>query len=363
MLGRWDEEKRLHQQIQAPVKDLVLQQIAFKMHERRQTSLHIAEFREMVQNELKSRGFIEETPLLYDEIIDRSGLFRVDSQHIEFRHLLFQEFFAGRAISDPDFISHSIDDEWWKRAVVFYFGEHPNEIASLMKLANSIEQMEGERAFMAATTVGLALQACYFGHVDAKAQVYLRVIRAIVDARSRPSFRRTLDRLPIVLLVACFFTARESLALSNLKLFVERLQTELLDSYKEDPAKQDEVRLWMIIGLLQSGMYDLAHIYIERFKPHNSTLLIALELELILARAGRILPEDGRTQLSSLMKIVGERFRPVGESLIKQLEREAKLLEKEAKEAGDPNGDLADSEMAANAHNAKAIDHARPTDD
>jgi hypothetical protein len=328
MLGRWDEGKQLYQQIQAPVKDLVLQQVAFKMHDRRQTSVPANEFREMIHYELKSRGFEEESPLLYEEIIERSGLFRRDTEKVEFRHLLFQEFFAGRAITDSEYIDRVLDDEWWKRPIVFYFGEHPNDTVSLIRLGSSLEEKHGEKSFIAATTVGLSLQACYFAQVEEKARAYGDVIRAIVEARSETEFKEDFRDLAFLMLIGCYFWARESLALSNLKIFVERVQNGLLEIYKEDAGKQDEVRLWFIVGLLQSGLYDVVHIYVERFKPKDPTLLFALKLQITEASAVRMLADSTRAELRALTKIVDERLEPKWPEIKKRIERETKLIDR-----------------------------------
>ena len=362
MLGRWDEEKRLHQQIQAPVKDLVLQQVALKMHERRQTSIAADEFREMVYSELKNRGFIEETPLLYEEIVERSGLFRRDSNHIAFRHLLFQEFFAGRAITDSNYIDRIIEDDWWKRAVVFYFGEHPSDSPSLTRLAHSLQGMKIEKAFNAATTIGLALQACYFAPVDDKADIYSCVIRSIVDVRSDPDFGESLARLPFVLLFSNFFVARESLALSNLKLFVERVQNEMLDAHDphvDEQDKQDEIRFWFIVGLLQSGQFDLAHVYIHRFKPRNPSLLLMLRLDGFIAQHERMISDDSRTMLKEIDKITASRLQPLADALRKQLENEARQIDKSAIENKEVEGRIADS--GEEAVDGKATDQKEST--
>lgn len=328
MLGRWDEGKKLCQQIQAPVKDLVLRQVAFGMHQRRETGMPLEEFRKAVYNELHSRGFIEDTDLLYDEIIERSGLFRVDLNRIEFRHLLFQEFFACRAITGPEYITSVIDDYWWKPAIVFYFGEHPDDIASLTKLAHALAAKKGDACFIAGTTIGVALQACYFAPIGDKAEVYSRVIRSVADARSDPEFGRRHAGMPLMLLISSFFSARESLALSNLALFVERLQSELLEAYRDDAAKQDEVRFWFIVALLQSGFYDLAQEYAENFKPRNPALLLALDVELLLTEHVRVVSSEARDQIKALIKLVTDRMRPAAKMLVSQLEREALESEK-----------------------------------
>jgi energy-coupling factor transporter ATP-binding protein EcfA2 len=330
MLGRWDEGKKLHQQIQAPVKDLVLQQIAFGMHERRVTSIPVRDFKARVFRELESRGlFIEEMPKFYEEIVVRSGLFRVDSENIEFRHLLFQEFFAGRAIPSADYIKSRLEDDWWKRAVVFYFGENPNDIDSLHELARALPTLNNDEAFTAATTLGLALQACYFSHVEDKFDVYSSIIRSIIDARMSPGFGGKLSGLPIMLVTVCFFRARESLALSNLSLFTERIHESLLQIYENEPVKQEEARFWLITGLMECGLYDLANVYLERFRPRgeSSRLLFPLQIAVFDAGSRRVLSQDGQKILRELSKIARTRFSDVAEALIREIEKELDQLD------------------------------------
>ena len=63
--------------------------------------------------------------VLLDEILNRSTLLRESDGFTEFRHLLIQEYFAGRAIPDDATLAKYSTDEWWRRAVVFYFGSNP----------------------------------------------------------------------------------------------------------------------------------------------------------------------------------------------------------------------------------------------
>ena len=343
MLGRWDEGKKLHQQTQAPIKDLVLQQIAFRLHDRRLTSLSIAEFRSMVQEELRTRGFIEETELLYDEIVERSGLFRVYSERIEFRHLLFQEFFAGRAIKDPKYIDKIIEDYWWKRAIVFYFGENPNDIESLRGLALSLKEKVGDTAFVAATTVGLSLQACYFAHVDSKADVYSMVTSSIMTAMGNDGlFANELDEFPYIRLLVCFLLARESLALANLKLFIDDVEKKLWEACQGDPEREEEVRFWLAVGLLQSGLYELAAERTAHFKLKSPSLLLALWMELLTCSSVRISSKNDRDQLRALEKLVLERLKPHLVTLSREFARElrtaretGKLMMPEPRESGE----------------------------
>ncbi len=101
------------------------------MHRERLTSIDLARFDQIVRTELETRGHKADTEQLRDEILNRSGLFRWNGDVIEFRHLMIQEFFAGRGIPTQSFLQSVITDYWWRRAIVFFFGEHPGSSEAL----------------------------------------------------------------------------------------------------------------------------------------------------------------------------------------------------------------------------------------
>ncbi len=99
----------------------------------------------IIEDELVRRGHYEDVANILDEIFQRSGIFRVMGNHFEFRHHLLQEFFAGRGISDPDTVHQLIHDDWWKRALVFYFGERADSISLLAASAKSASGLDPSR--------------------------------------------------------------------------------------------------------------------------------------------------------------------------------------------------------------------------
>ena len=179
MLGRWDERKGLRQQYQAPLKDFVLTRLAFNMHTSRKVSISRIEANEIIREELVQRGHEEDVPSLLDEIFNRSGLFRIVGDNIEFRHHLFQEFFAGRGIAEPETVHQLIHDEWWKRALIFFFGEKADNIGLLSSAAKQNHGLTPMLLLEAATTVGLALQACYLSPVAEKLDLWKWVVESI----------------------------------------------------------------------------------------------------------------------------------------------------------------------------------------
>ena len=184
MLGRWDASKGLSHQYHAPLKDFLLKKVGFELHRRQSTSIHIRDFKDLIEKELASRGHKADTNQIVDEILYRSGLFRVLNETVEFRHLLLQEFFAGRGIPSEDFLETIVGDEWWGRAIVFYFGERASDIAGIQHIIKSIRSRPVKEIYVASITLGLALQACYLAEVKDKIDILKWVIEALSSTRN-----------------------------------------------------------------------------------------------------------------------------------------------------------------------------------
>ncbi len=186
MLGRWSASKGMGQQFHAPLKDFLLRQVAFEMHRRQVTFLTLEDVEGILTTALSTRGLVAELDVLIDEVLYQSGLFRVNEGSVEFRHLLLQEFFAGRGLPASDFLETVVDQDWWQRAIVFYFGEHPDDIRGLQAARGAVQCRTAPEQYRAAITLGLALQACYLVEVKDKAEVFKWVVQ--VMARSKRGF-------------------------------------------------------------------------------------------------------------------------------------------------------------------------------
>jgi energy-coupling factor transporter ATP-binding protein EcfA2 len=278
MLGRWDSSKGLAQQYHAPLKDFVLTRVAFEMHRRRATSISVDEFEEIIENELKSRGHEANMAELLEEMVHRSGLFRIVGDSIEFRHFLLQEFFAGRGIPSVDFLEAVVGEEWWQRSIVFYFGENPSEGTSLETVKTSLTLRPLEETYQAATTVGLALQACYLIEITQKMRIYRWVVEAL--ARARHSFvegASEFEKYPLRMFIGYYLLAKDSVALSILESNVG----EVLKSWQAervDDAEEDLRMFWLIVGLLEAGSVKKAEELIKRFHPGDARLLLGIHL-------------------------------------------------------------------------------------
>jgi hypothetical protein len=279
MLGRWDATKGFRQQYQAPLKDFILTKVAFEMHTERITKIELDRFSHILQTELKNRGYEADTEQLREEILNRSGLFRLVDNSVEFRHLLIQEFFAGRGIPSIEYLHTIISQPWWTRAVVFYFGDHPEDSSGLQSAIAAQPGRTVVENYYAALTLGLALQACYLVEVKDKIDIYRWVVDGLSDAKEE--FLVAADsadrRIPLTSFIAYYLFGRDSVALSVL----ESRTREILDRWRDRDLSQDQHdirRFWLIVGLLECGGVREVEQMLKTFKPNDSRLLLGVHL-------------------------------------------------------------------------------------
>lgn len=311
MLGRWDESKGLRQQYQAPLKDFVLTRLAFQMHSNHKVSLARTEAAEIVRSELIRRGHDENVPKLLDEIFDRSGMFRVIGNEIEFRHHLLQEFFAGRGIADPETVHQLIHDDWWKRALVFYFGERPDSISLLAASAKSTQGIEPARLLEAATTVGLALQACYLSPMGEKLDVWKWVVEALEISQAPAIQAVDVDgKYPMSSFFHFYLYARDSVSLSHLRMNVEDIKAWATANTLADEASHEQHMYWLIVGLIEAGDISCAEELVTKFHPTDRRLLAAIHLGCHLAHEIRPLPESEKEAAGRICSTLAHKVAP-----------------------------------------------------
>ena len=319
MLGRWDESKGLSQQYQAPLKDFLLTKVAFKMHQQEKIRITIAEFEEIVVEQLHKRGHRAQIDQILDETLYRSGLFRIVGHNIEFRHHLLQEFFAGRGIPSEDFVKQVVTNEWWKRAIVFYFGERPSEIGILQEVMKTTSEKVGGCLVEAATTIGLALQACYLSEVEKKLEVWKSVATALSIARDMVVENIDKEhRYPVTSFVHYYLYGRDAVALSNIKDNLEELEHWVADSTLGNMEEQEAKLFWFISALIEIGELGLARKLIEQYKPEELRYLLAIHLGCYLTKELRQIEQDGKEDAEEICKRLEKKVEPLRVQLMKE---------------------------------------------
>lgn len=326
MLGRWDAAKGLSNQYQAPLKDFILQLIAYKMHKEKESRISIKQISDIIKEELKSRGHESDVELLLEEILYRSGLFRFpEESYVEFRHLLLQEFFAGRGIkSEKELLDH-ITDEWWQRAIVFYFGENPDNFDELVSIIDMLGEANVNplQVYQASITLGLSLQACYLVKVIDKALIFDNVINGISVGYNIFS-KKTNSQTPISQFIGYFLASRDSLACSNV-LKDDKYLGELTQKLNRDNSESEEKDIYefcLIIGLIESGLLSLAEERMETFHPKDLKLLLAIHLGCFLTHHVRSVSTENKKISKRICDTVAEDILPLRKQVLEEFKSE-----------------------------------------
>lgn len=324
MLGRWDGTKRLGLQYQAPLKDFVLRQVAFAMHREEKVDIGMGELKNLIARELADRGHEASVEVLTDEIIGRSGLFRQVGDRVEFRHHLLQEFFAGRAIDSQDFLDSVIANDWWRRAIVFYFGENPSDGNALERAKRAVVDRVGPERYRAALTLGLSVQACYLVPVEQRKEVLAWIIGTL--AESRDGMVEALvgaGHGSLFSMVHYYMLSRDSVAAQ----IMGRHHREIAEAVaRETGTECGEVgEFWVIAGLIEAGFLDEARQRIEAFETEDATLLYMLYLGCLLIRELRATSRLDKEGADRVVRMLSPYVEGLREKMLKEVTSE--LLE------------------------------------
>ncbi|MFX0202552.1 MAG: NACHT domain-containing protein, partial [Candidatus Hodarchaeota archaeon] len=322
MLGRWDASKGLAQQYHGPLKDFLLCQLGFEMHKRKMTSISVEKARRILETELSERG-IEGTDIdtLVEEMIDRSGLFRVVDGCLEFRHLLLQEFFAGRGIRSVEFLQSVVADEWWRRAFVFHFGENPGDHISLQTIIDTFSPETDRETFHAAITLGLTLQACYLVKVNPKSVIFWWVLINIVKAKLHFLPKKEMDRFPVTRFLSYYLFGREAVACD----IVKTKGQEFLEKHKASDASDGEkevFQFWTIAGMIECGYLEKAEKMIRGFHPRERRLLLALYLGCIFIENLRVSTKEEKKIAKKICNYISPQIRDLRSKFIDEIRTE-----------------------------------------
>lgn len=315
MLGRWDEKKGLDQQYQAPLKDFLLIKIAFIMHEKGKAAIRESDFRKIISDELSVRGHTAKEDQLVDEILNRSGLLRIVGENVEFRHHLLQEFFAGRGMPSDNYIKGVVHNEWWKRAIVFYFGQNPDKITSLKEIMLDASEKGRNALWVAATSVGLALQACYLSEVKDKLEVWKSVVMAL--AITFPENEKLVDagiKYPIINFVNYYLYGRDSVALSHVVDYIDELIAWTKSTGSSDQ-EMDARMFWVIVSLIEIGEIGEARKLCAEYKPNDLRYLLAINMGCYLAKEVRELSDSQKGNAEDICKKIGKKIASLKEQL------------------------------------------------
>jgi hypothetical protein len=313
MLERWDKDKGFTKQYQYPLKDQLLREIAFYMHSKRETSIKRAEFEAFIKKYLVDRDLAPDADQLIDEIVERSGILRHLGDRLEFRHHTLQEFFAGRAIRGEAFVASVIGDEWWRQAIVFYFGDRANDVSGLTAAVGHLPMLPAAEQFTAGTALGLSLQACFLIPTSEKVPIFWSVVEALADSREAVSQRMDgLGGRPYLAAMGYSYLGRHAVALNALPSMIDEL-----------PGFDDmsgAAEFWIIVGLLETRNFELAEKYVRKFRPTDNSLSLALDVECVILQNVMLTKPSDKKAVDRIREQIGKRIGSARKEAAKELQ-------------------------------------------
>jgi GTPase SAR1 family protein len=318
MLGRWDESKGFAQLHQAPLKDFLLKQVAVAMHKEKRTSVPLHELRRVLTEELRKRRVESNTDVdqLVEEVVHRSGLFRVLGDEVEFKHLMIQEFFAGRGLAAGE-IAHLIDDPWWQRCIVFHFGENPGDFTTFEQVAKLLALKSGKERSQAALTLGLSLQACYLMTLDEKMIMYSDVIEAMGKSSYEMFGNNTEGAdMQIMRFVTEYVLGRDSVACDILRVEDDGLENLVLSQSFQG---SEYTHFWYIAGLIEVGMLDKAYKYIRKYDPEDRRTLISFSFGSYLYERVKVTSKPSKRAAREIRNYLEPKVAPLRDAIMKEV--------------------------------------------
>ncbi len=334
MLGRWDADKGLALQYHAPLKDFLLTQIAYRIHYRKETSISVDEFKNLIADELKKRGHEADIEILTDEVINRSGLFRMVGDKVEFRHLMLQEFFAGRGLPSAETVYTLVTDDWWRRPLVFYFGDRPNEAQLLHSLVGKMVGMHPPALYQSAVTIGLAIQASYLLEVDARLPLCEWVMTELANVFGDYETKVvSSSRFPLRNFLNYYLFARDAVAFSILKDYREDMRQRVMDTASGDKRLSDIRHFWLIVGLIESGDLEGAEQELRLFAPKDRRFYLGLHLGALLIQHIRVITHAERETAKRICDSVAGHLPDLRQQLLDEFKSELLEIHKSKLEA------------------------------
>lgn len=276
LLGRWDVRKGVSQQHEAPVKDLVLRHIALKMHTDGVQEVPESILLSYMKVIIDDRSLNKDESSVLEELI-WSGLLQKEEGYIRFPHLMFQEFFAGRALRSLDSLLENMPDPWWSYVGMFYIGDDPGRHEDVIALlSHKFEDISPQELFYAAYSLGLMAQAAYFANTAVRQQLLDQTIECLAIASQEFLKKDLSDDLIFMEWLSLTIFAKEAPASSVTKLPSNEEWESCVNEHGLEFASHK--RVWLAVSLLSQGRGADAKAVLKGFDPPSDMLAFSIFL-------------------------------------------------------------------------------------
>jgi len=224
-----------------------------------------------------------------------------------------------------EYLNTIVADPWWRRAVVFYFGEHPEDSAALNSAIAALRGRSIEETYNSALTLGLALQACYLIEVKEKIEIYRWVVDGISNAKEEfLTAGESKDVFPLTRFIYYYLFGRDSVALSVLETRIQEI-LEKLNIAELSQDDKDVRTFWIICGLIECGAISDVEDLLAKFKPSDPRLLLGIHLGCYLTQNVRVSTKHQCASAKRICELLSGRINHLRAQLLEEMKTE--LLE------------------------------------
>lgn len=280
LLGRWDSDKALHQQIEWRVKQKFLSDFTWHhLHQHRRDTFMMNEFGDKYLQWARDRGLDTHGQAQFVAEINRSEILISKGQKVEFKHRTFQEYFAGMAIADNKQevfrLMEQSHDDWWYMTIFFACGSKPDNNDYL----HHFIEKGNPHSLGYAIHLGFTTQAMYLSSRTTKREAVLRVLDTLTSVWNQQAhdlsskyknLNWTLQHFYSQANQALFFALHIffSLGSHTLAPVIQELADEILaDTTLTTPA-QDWIRYLLGSALFCAGNIEHVQRLIEPIRNH-----------------------------------------------------------------------------------------------
>ena len=207
-----------------------------------------------------------------------------------------------------------VGDEWWRKPLVFYFGDHPEAFEQLEAIIRGQEGRDPAELFESSISIGLAVQACYLAETAKKVDALGWVVSAL--AQSYDPFVKILQKdagpMPATLGMCAYIPARDAVACDPILRLASRV------SHDTGTAVSELEQFWIIAGLIESGHLVEARELLKKFKPANRHLLLNLHLSCIYVSKRKITKPEKARLADELCDEIGSKIGDLVREVLKE---------------------------------------------
>lgn len=312
-LGRWDLERSVQNLYRYNIKDIILTNLAYMMHNQEIEEISEKDTVDFIKDFLDERGISYNSGELLNEILERSRLlFKNDRNNLQFAHLSFQEYFTGKKFDrsnlDERILIENFIDTWWENVAFYYFGLKKDCPDLLNRVIKEVPDKDFKDKIKKIMNLGYVLQASYFTKNSVKLATLEYALNKIVEALhdfvklSKKHPNEMFSKIPrfFVLLVFREIIARSYGSVTLLPAIQELFKEKkvIMEDTSQENFRSLFQKYCIVHMLFNLGQEEALITFLKEDKPKDVSILAMLGIDIHMTMRSKKL--EKQTELKQI---------------------------------------------------------------